>query len=139
MHDTAHLGGVTSSALAASRTHVEDGADTGAETEADRRPDAHADGRPVAAAPRELLGERVAVRVQERHDREPDQQAGERTDRATDERPHLRPGVYDSAGDVDANGDVVNRLRRAIAAERPELVDEQLAAVRRLIAKQVAA
>jgi hypothetical protein len=137
MHDTAPFGGVTSSPPPSTHhigEHAEGKAEHQPATSADERHRPGVD----AGAVRELLRERVTVRVEQRRHDEADERADEAAGDRADKRPH-GAAVYGSAGDVDEHGDVVDRLRDAISDERPELVDDQLEAVRRMIARQVPA
>lgn len=83
------------------------------------------------------LEERIAVRVNEGRDDEAEPRPGRGQD-ADQGPPAQAPGVYASSGDVDRDGEVVGRLRPAIADELAVDAEEHLAAVLRMLATSAA-
>ncbi len=129
MHDTAKRGRVTSSASAIA---AEDASGKEADDRRDGHPRQDLAGREVSPAALERGGLRRGV-VRDRRDADderPEASSNERHEGAPAHRATLRS----LAGDVDRNGDVVDRLRPALCELATVDLDEHLLAVVRMVA-----
>jgi hypothetical protein len=129
MHSNGPVGRVTSaSAVQPSHRDPHGDADTAGERAVERR---HAESKPGTAG-RELR-ERVAVRVDERRERE----AADRAERDADQEGAHGVRVYARNGDVDKDGELVDalerRLREAIVPSGSVDGDAHFAAVRTVV------
>jgi hypothetical protein len=128
MQRTRPHGRVTNSAAP---RHHHDGQE--AEDRADREPVRARQGKVETSATFGLLDERIAVRVHERRDDEADDGTRDGQSCCHEEAAEHRRN-RNSHGDVDLDGQVVDRLRGAIGPCRDDVdPDDQLALVRALL------
>jgi hypothetical protein len=134
MHDTAPTGGVTSSgplALIPSGKDVPDAGTNGAEHDRDDERRAEVEVPPAALESGDLRGRVVGDR-----DEQTEARAGE-------EAEDVRCGAIHGAtlrlshGDVDPDGEVVDRLRPALCRDSPLDLDEHLRVVLRMLRRRV--